>query len=72
MQRIWNLRRTKVGLRVSRFMLICNSLHSSGERAGIEVAVALKFLEELNDNWRRRRRKKRRRRRRRRRRRKFT
>jgi hypothetical protein len=28
-----------------------HSLHSSGERAGTEVAVALKFLEEMNDNW---------------------
>jgi len=33
------------------------SLHFSGERAGTEVAVALKFLEKLNDKWRRRRRK---------------
>jgi hypothetical protein len=39
-----------------------HSLHSSGERAGTEVAVVLKFLEELNDNWRRRRRRRRRRR----------
>jgi len=38
-----------------------HSLHSSGERAGTEVTVALKFLEELNDNWRRRRRRRRRR-----------
>jgi len=33
-----------------------HSLYSSGERAGTEVAVAVKFLEELNDNWRKKRR----------------
>jgi hypothetical protein len=33
-----------------------HSLHSSGERAAIKVAVARKFLEELNDNWKKRRR----------------